>query len=336
MEVVELKDGWGLEHVGIGERDARQPGPGEVAIEMRAVSLNYRDLVFVRGGYGPSGTLPRILLSDGAGVVVAAGAGVSRVAVGDLVCPITSPAWLTGPIREQYRDSMLGISVDGVMADRIVANAEAIVRVPKHFSAAEAATLPCAAVTAWNALVMAGTKSGDLVVTQGTGGVSLFALQFARALGATVVVTSSSEEKLQRARAMGAQLGINYQRVPEWGKELRRLTGGRGADLVIEVGGAQTLPQSLRAVRAGGTVALIGVLSGGVAELELGRVVTQGLRLQAVTIGPRDSFEAMIAFIEQHNLKPVIDERQFSPPEIRAAIATIGEGRHFGKLVIEL
>ena len=336
MEVVELKDGWGLEHVVFGERDAPQPGPGEVAIEMRAVSLNYRDLVFVRGGYGPSGTLPRILLSDGAGVVVAAGAGVSRIAVGDLVCPITSPAWLTGPIREQYRDSMLGISVDGVMADRIVANAEAIVRVPKHFSATEAATLPCAAVTAWNALVMAGTKSGDLVVTQGTGGVSLFALQFARALGATVVVTSSSEEKLQRARAMGAQLGINYHRTPEWGKELRRLTGGRGADLVIEVGGAQTLPQSLRAVRAGGTVALIGVLSGGVAELELGRVVTQGLRLQAVTIGPRDSFEAMIAFIEQHNLKPVIDERQFSPAEIRAAIATIGEGRHFGKLVIEL
>jgi NADPH:quinone reductase-like Zn-dependent oxidoreductase len=335
MKVIELNGGWGLEHVAIAERDATQPGPGEVAIEMRAASLNYRDLVFVRGGYGRAGTLPRILLSDGAGVVVAAAPDVTRVAVGDIVCPITSPGWLTGPLRETYRDAMLGIALDGVMAERVIAKAEAVVRAPKNLSAAEAATLPCAAVTAWNALMMAGTKAGDLVLTQGTGGVSLFALQFARALGATVVVTSSSDDKLQRARAMGAQLGINYRHVPEWGQELRRLSGGRGADLVIEVAGAQSLPQSLRAVRTGGTVALIGVLSGGLAELELGRVVTQGLRLQAVTIGPRDSFEAMNGFIEQHNLKPAIDERRFTFGETRAAIATIGEGRHFGKLVIE-
>jgi NADPH:quinone reductase-like Zn-dependent oxidoreductase len=165
--------------------------------------------------------------------------------------------------------------------------------------------------------------------------VSLFALQFARALGATVVVTSSSEEKLQRALGLGAQLGINYAQKPDWAAELRRLTGGRGADLIIEVGGAQSLAQSVLAVRTGGTIALIGVLSGGTAELELGRVVTRGLRLQAVTLGSRDDFEAMVRFIDSHRLKPVIDERRFAFAETRAAIATIAQGRHFGKLAIE-
>lgn len=336
MQVIELT-GWGLEHIARGERaEPPAPGPGELLVEMRAASVNFRDFVFARGGYGrESGALPIVVLSDGAGQVIAVGAGVSRAAVGDLVCPTVMPQWLSGPMRDEHRKQTLGGTVDGVMAERIALNENAIVKAPQAYSAAEAATLPCAAVTAWNALVMAGVKQGDLVLTQGTGGVSLFAVQFARAMGATVVVTSSSDEKLQRARGLGAQLGINYERVPEWAAELRRLTGGRGADLVVELGGAQSLAQSIRAVRTGGTVALIGVLSGAVAELELGRVVTRGLRLQAVTLGSRESFEAMVCFIDQHKLKPVIDPLRFGFAETRAAIATISQGRHFGKLAIE-
>jgi NADPH:quinone reductase-like Zn-dependent oxidoreductase len=342
MRVIELTN-WGFEHIAIGARgEPAAPGPGELLLEMRAASVNFRDFVFARGGYGrESGALPLVLLSDGAGRVLATGPGVTHAAVGDLVCPIVMPLWQSGPMREEHRKQSLGGTVDGVMAERLLIKETAVVKAPEGYTAAEAATLPCAAVTAWNALVMAGVKHGDLVVTQGTGGVSLFAMQFARAMGATVVITSSSDEKLRRAQSPtmsggGAQLGINYDAKPEWAAELRRLTGNRGADLVIELGGAQSLPQSIRAVRAGGTVALIGVLSGPVAELELGRVVTRGLRLQAVTLGSRESFEAMVAFINQHQLKPVLDERRFSFDQTRAAIATISQGRHFGKLVIEL
>jgi NADPH:quinone reductase-like Zn-dependent oxidoreductase len=334
MKVIALT-GWGIEHIALGERaEPAAPGPGEVLLEMRAATVNFRDFVFARGGYGrESGALPIIVLSDGAGIVIAVGSGVTRAGVGDLVCPIVMPQWLSGAMRDEHRKAVLGGTVDGVMTERMKLHEDAIVKAPQGFIAAEAATLPCAALTAWNALD--GVKPGDLVLTQGTGGVSLFAVQFARALGATVVVTSSSDDKLQRARTLGAQLGINYDRVPEWAAELRRLTGGRGADLVVELGGAQSLAQSIRAVRTGGTVALIGVLSGANAELELGRVVTRGLRLQAVTLGSRDSFEAMVRFIDQHRLKPVIDPLHFGFAEARAAIATISQGRHFGKLAIE-
>lgn len=335
MKVIELTD-WGLEHIAVGQRaDPAAPGPGELLLEMRAASVNFRDFVFARGGYGrESGALPIVVLSDGAGQVSAAGPGVSRAAIGDFVCPIVMPQWLSGPMRDEHRKQNLGGTIDGVMAYRIKLSENAVVKAPQGYSAVEAATLPCAALTAWNALVMAGVKPGDLVLTQGTGGVSIFALQFARAMGATVVVTSSSEEKLQRARSLGAQLGINYERAPEWAAELRRLTGGRGADLVVELGGALSLAQSIRAVRTGGTIALIGVLSGATAELELGRVVTRGLRLQAITLGSRDDFEAMVRFIDQHNIRPVIDPLQFTFEQTRAAIATISQGRHFGKLAI--
>jgi NADPH:quinone reductase-like Zn-dependent oxidoreductase len=213
-------------------------------------------------------------------------------------------------------------------------SAEAVVKAPAHFSAAEAATLPCAALTAWNAVIEGGTKSGDLVLTQGTGGVSLFALQFAKIAGATVAVTSSASEKLLRARALGADILVNYRDVPEWHREFRK-QAGRGADLVVELGGEKSLDQSLRAVRASGPVALIGVLSGAVAPLNLGRVVTQNVRLQGVTIGNRDMFEAMVRAIEHHRLRPVIDERRFGFDETRAAIAAIAEAKHFGKIVVE-
>jgi NADPH:quinone reductase-like Zn-dependent oxidoreductase len=336
MKVIELRDDWALENVKPGTRPDPKPGPGEVLVKMEAASLNYRDFVMVRRGYGRhAGELPLIVLSDGAGHVIETGAGVTRAKTGDLVCPLVAQTLLSGPLSEAHRAHMLAGTLDGVMSEFMCLSQEAVVKAPAHFSAAEAATLPCAALTAWNAVIEGGTKPGDLVVTQGTGGVSLFALQFAKLAGATAAITSSSDEKLARARTLGADIHINYREHPEWYRELRKHAGGRAADLVVELGGEKSLDQSLRAVRVSGTVALIGVLSGGIAPLNLGRVVTQNVRLQGVTLGNRDMFEAMVRAIERHRLTPAIDTHRFAFDETRAAIAAIAEGRHFGKIVVE-
>ena len=335
MKVIELREDWSLEHVVPGTRPDPKPGPGEIVVKMEAASVNFRDFVMVRHGYGRhSGTLPLIVLSDGAGRIVETGKDVSRVAVGDLVCPLFVQTWYGGSLTEAHRAHILAGPLDGVMREYMCLSEEAVAKAPAHFSAAEAATLPCAALTAWSAVIEGGTKPGDLVVTQGTGGVSLFALQFAKLAGADVALTSSSDDKLARARALGADILVNYREHPEWSRELRRQSG-RNADLVVELGGEQSLDQSLRAVRVSGTVALIGVLSGGTAPLNLGRVVTQNLRLQGVTLGNRDMFEAMVRAIERHRLTPAIDERRFAFDDTRAAIAAIAGGRHFGKIVVE-
>ncbi|HLL27348.1 MAG TPA: NAD(P)-dependent alcohol dehydrogenase [Xanthobacteraceae bacterium] len=336
MKVIELRDDWSLENVVPGTRPDPKPGPGQIVVKMEAASLNYRDFVMVRRGYGRhTGALPLIVLSDGAGRVIETGKDVTRVGVGDLVCPLFAQTWFGGALTEAHRAHMLAGPLDGVMQEYMCLSEEAVVKAPAHFSAAEAATLPCAALTAWHAVIENGAKPGDLVVTQGTGGVSLFALQFAKLAGATVAITSSSDDKLARVQKLGADIRINYRTHPEWYRELRRHAGGRGADLVVELGGEQSLDQSLRAVRVSGTVALIGVLSGGTAPLNLGRVVTQNLRLQGVTIGNRAMFEAMVRAIEKHRLAPVIDEHRFAFGETRAAIATIAEGKHFGKIAVE-
>lgn len=308
MKVMEMRDDWGLEHIRPGTRPDRLPGAGEVLVKMEAASVNYRDFVITQRGYGRhSGTLPLILLSDGAGTVLETGARVTRVKIGDRVCPAFNQTWMSGPLREEHRGGVLGGARDGVMQEYMLLSQEGVVKAPAHLSAAEAATLPCAAVTAWSAVIGGGTKPGDVVVTQGTGGVSLFALLFAKLAGATVAITSSSDEKLARAKALGADIAINYHTHPEWGRELRKAFGGRGADLIVELGGPATLDQSLRAVRTSGTLAMIGVLSGGIAELSLGRVVTQNVRLQGVTLGSCESFEDMVRAIEQHRLMPPID-----------------------------
>jgi NADPH:quinone reductase-like Zn-dependent oxidoreductase len=333
MKVMELSGGWGLDHVGPGTRPDPKPGPGEAVVRMAAASVNYRDLVVLQRGYGRlSGELPLIILSDGAGHVVEVGAGVKRVALGDLVCPIIMPGWSSGGLKPEHREALLGGPRDGVMRELMLARADDLVKAPPFYTPLQAATLPCAAVTAWTAL--AGVTAGDGVVTQGTGGVSLFVVQFARMVGARTIITSGSPEKLARALALGADHGIDYRANPEWSREVRRLTG-RGADLVVDVGGAGTLDQSLRAVRVGGTLALIGVLSGAQAALDLGRVVTQSVRLQGVTLGSRDSFEAMVRAIEQHRPLPAIDDRIYGFEEAGAAVAAIAAGRHFGKICIE-
>ena len=334
MRVMELRDGWGLEHIREGTRPDPVPGPGEVLVRMAAASVNYRDALVLRRGYGRlSGELPLIILSDGAGHVAALGPGVRRFAEGDLVCPIIMPGWHGGPLRQEHREALLGGPRDGVMRELMAVREDDLVKAPAGLSPEEAATLPCAAVTAWNAIVSAGTKPGDLVVTQGTGGVALFALQFAHLMGARTVVTSGSPEKLARARAMGADFGIDYRATPEWSREVRRIAP-EGADLVIEVGGAGTLAQSLRAVRAGGTIALIGVLAGALAELDLGRVVTQNIRLQGVTLGPRDAFEDMVRAIGLHRMRPTIDPRRYGFAEAGQAVAAIERGAHFGKICV--
>jgi NADPH:quinone reductase-like Zn-dependent oxidoreductase len=336
MRVMEMRDDWGLEHIKPGTRPERALGPGDVLIKMAAASLNYRDFVMTQRGYGAhSGQLPLIPVSDGAGTVTAIGPGVTRVKVGDLVCPAFSQSWISGPMKEEHRGTVLGGALDGVMQEMMVLPQQGVVKAPRHFSALEAATLPCAALTAWSAVVGTGVKAGDVVATQGTGGVSLFALLFAKMQGALAVVTSSSDDKLARAKAMGADIGINYTTHPEWGRELRKQLGGRGADLIVELGGAQTLDQSLRTIRTSGTLALIGVLSGGTAELNLGRVVTQNVRMQGVTVGSREALEDMVRAIELHRVKPPIDDKRYAFDEVADAIRAMSSGRHFGKICIE-
>jgi len=335
MKVFQIQDDWSIDNLTLTERPKPEPGPGQVVLQMRAASLNYRDLVVPQRGYGAlTGTLPLIPISDGVGEVVAVGEGVRRVVLGDRVCPVMIQSWISGPPTMKRLSSTLGGPLDGVMAEYMMLNEKGIVKTPEHLSNDEAATLPCAALTAWSAIVTDGqVKAGDRVLVQGTGGVSLFALQFAKMHGAYVIVTSSSDEKLQRAINLGADEGLNYLSTPEWGKAVKRMTGTDGVDLIIEVGGQKTLPQSLRAIRAGGTISLIGVLSGLKMDVSLGLIVTRKLRLQGISVGNRDGMEAMMRAISQHTMKPVID-RTFAFEKLREALDYLTRSLHFGKVCI--
>jgi NADPH:quinone reductase-like Zn-dependent oxidoreductase len=274
------------------------------------------------------------MLSDGAGVVDAVGHGVTRVKTGDRVCPMFYQSWISGaPNNEHFRYS-LGCEQDGTMMDYLLLSEDGVAPIPAYLDFVEASTLPTAAVTAWRALVTeGGVKPGDTVLIQGTGGVSLFALQFAKMLGASVIVTSSSDKKLERVRAMGADETINYLTVPQWGVRARELVGGQGVDHVVEVGGAGTIGQSLRAVRTGGTLSMIGVLAGPDLTIPLGQVVTRHIRLQGITVGNRDDFEAMAKAMALHRVHPVVD-RVFAFEDLRAALNHLASGAHFGKICI--
>jgi len=336
MKVFQLQDDWSIAHLRLAERPRPTPGPGEVLLRMRAASLNYRDLVVVRRGYGHlTGSLPLIPVSDGVGEVVETGPGAEDVSVGERVCPMFMQAWSAGPPSRERLTATLGGPLDGAMADFMCVPARSVARVPTHLSDEAAATLPCAALTAWNALITEGRlQPGETVLVQGTGGVALFALQFAKLAGARVIVISSSGAKLERARQLGADHLINYREVPEWGKAAKALGGGEGVDHVVELGGSQTLAQSLRAVRTGGTLSLIGVLSGGVVEgIPLGLIVTRQVRLQGITVGSRESFEAMSRAMDQHRLEPVVD-RVFPFEELPAAMHYLAAGSHVGKVAL--
>lgn len=335
MRVMQIQDQWGPEHIKPAERPDPKPGPSEVVVRMAAASVNYRDVVMARRGYGRrSGELPLVPLSDGAGRVVEVGAGVTRASVGDLVCPTFSQKWIAGSFTEEYFAGTLGGPRDGVMQELMLLHEDGLVRAPRHMSALQAATLPCAAVTAWNALVaQGGIKAGDLVLVQGTGGVSVFALQIAKMHGARVLATSSSDAKLERLREMGADHLVNYKTTPDWDKAAREVSGGGGVDHVVEVAG--TVDAAVRAVRVNGTVSLIGVLAGLGASLNLGPVVTRNVRLQGITVGSRTLFEDMARAMEQHRTEPAIDSHVYAFDRVGAALQALPAGRHFGKVSVE-
>jgi NADPH:quinone reductase-like Zn-dependent oxidoreductase len=333
---------FGVDHLERVELPMLQTAPGMVLIKIHAVSLNYRDLMMVKGFYNPKMALPRIPCSDGAGEVAAIGEGVNRVQVGDRVCGIFMQRWLEGRLTAEKSKAALGGDVDGTLAEYVLLNQDGVVRFPEHLSYEEASTLPCAGVTAWNALHHAGEPAsaalpGETVVIQGMGGVSIFALQFAKLLGAGVIGTSSSDEKLTRAYGLGLDAGCNYKERPEWSGWVSEVTGGQGADRIIEVGGAGTFGQSLRATRVGGMVAQIGVLSGAVTSepLALTPILHKQLRVQGIYVGSRAMFEEMNAAIAEARLRPVID-RVFSFDQVREAFLHMESASHFGKIVIRV
>lgn len=336
MKVWEIGESFGFEHLRQSERTDPRPGPREVLIRVGCASINYRDLLTIRGEYNPRQALPLVPVSDAVGEVIAVGDGVERISVGQRVASMFSQRWIDGPLDRTALGSTLGGPVDGVLAERIVLHEDGVAPVPEFLDDAQASTLPCAGLTAWRALVdEGGVTAGDTVLVQGTGGVSIFALQFARLLGARVIATSSSDAKLERARALGASEGINYESDPEWGKTARRRTGDRGVDCVVEVGGAGTLPQSIRAIRPGGTISLIGVLAGGKGDINVTPILMRNIRVQGVLVGPRRSFERMCRAVELHRLEPVVD-RTFDFDDVPAAFDHLAAGKHFGKLCIRV
>jgi len=328
---------FGLEQLKLVELPDPVPGPGEVLVKLRHASLNYRDLVVVSGGYGRQMRTPLVPLSDGAGEVIAIGPGVRGLAQGDRVMTCFFQHWLAGPPSAQALGTSLGGPLDGTLRELACFPEHGLCRVPESLTLEQAAVLPCAAVTAWNALAeLSRIGPADTVLVQGTGGVSLFALQFAKLMGARVIATSSSDEKLERVRALGADHTLNYARDPAWGKAVRELTAGRGVDHVIEVGGAGTLAQSLRAVGDGGTISLIGVLSGARNEIHLPHVFMPQVRLQGVVVGSRATAQHMLDAIAAHGLLPVIDPRRFAWTAIGDAFEHLRAGKHFGKVAIEI
>lgn len=335
MRLIELRDAFGIENLHIGERKTPAPRRGEVLLKMRAASLNYRDLLMVLGHYNPKQLLPLIPCSDGVGEIVEVGAGVSGLRSGERVMPLFVQGWLAGSMRTEHLASTLGGPLDGVLAEQMVVPAQSVVRVPSHLSDVEAATLPCAALTAWSALVTHGElRPGQTVLLLGTGGVSIFALQFAKLLGARVIITTSSEAKAKRAQALGADHVIHYPSEAHWGKAAAKWAGG-GVDQVIEVGGAGTFAESLSALKAGGQMSLIGVLAGVRAELDLLPILMRGIRVQGLLVGHRQGFEAMNAAIAQHQLRPVVD-RVFAMDDAPAAWSHLESAAHFGKIVLRI
>lgn len=333
MRVFEFAE-FGLENLKLAERPDRVPGPGEVLVRMKAASLNFRDLMVVRGQYNPKLKRPMIPLSDGAGMVEEVGEGVTRFKKGDRVAGCFMQTWIDGPVTHEKGLSALGGAIDGVLREYGIFSENGLVRVPEILSFEEAAALPCAAVTVWHALFEhTPMVPGDTVLLQGTGGVSIFALQFAKAAGLRAIVTSSSDEKLARARTLGADETVNYKKTPDWEKAARELTGGIGVHQVVEVGGSDTMPRSLRAVRTGGAISVIGVLSGKENTVSPGAILMNSVRLQGIYVGSRAMFERMNRAIAFHQIHPVID-KVFAWTEARAAFEYFASQQHFGKVCL--
>jgi NADPH:quinone reductase-like Zn-dependent oxidoreductase len=325
---------FGVDSLDFVERPTPVPGPGEVLVGVRAVSLNYRDLLMVKGLYNPKLRFPRIPCSDGAGEVVAIGEGVSEWKPGHRVMGIFMQNWLEGPLTPVRAKGALGGDVDGMLTDYIVLREQGLVSMPNHLSYQEAATLPCAAVTAWNALRAGEVRQGSKVLIQGTGGVSIFALQFAKLMGATVLGISSSYEKLQRAVGLGLDAGLNYRDNPDWDRWVFEQTGGEGVDVVVEVGGMGTLARSLKAIRTGGVIAQVGVLADSSDPLPIGTILHKMVRIQGIYVGSRADFVEMNKAISMTQLRPVGED--FHWTQAREVLTKMQERNHFGKLVLSV
>lgn len=335
MRVFQIESDWGMDNLKLAQRPEPKVGPGEVLLRMKTSALNARDLLVPERGYGrATGTLPLIPVSDGVGEVVEVGEGVTRFSVGDRVCPMYFQGWLSGDPSEERFSKSLGGPLDGTMAEYMCVPEQGAARAPEHLTDQEAAALPCAALTAWSALITHGRiQPGEKVLIQGSGGVALFALAFARMAGAHVTVISSSDEKIERLRGLGADATVNYKQTPDWHKASRDITNGRGYDHIVELGGELTFPKSLTCVKTGGTISLIGVLSGLKITGSLGYIVTRQVRLQGITVGHRDGFEAMVRSMELHQIKPVLD-REFPFEGLMEALAYLKSGQHFGKVIV--
>lgn len=330
-----IADGFGIDKVRMVERPEPRPGPGELRVRIRAASLNYRDLLMVKGLYNPRLQLPRVICSDGAGEVEEIGPGVTRFAKGNQVVGCFFQRWSAGQIDAEAAKTALGGELDGVLAEQVVLREEGTVKVPEHLSLAEAACLPCAGLTAWNALVEGGLKAGETVLVLGTGGVSTFAIQIAAMSGARAIVTSRSAAKLEKARALGAWELIDTSKTPEWDRRVLELTRGRGVDHVVEVGGTGTLARSLKAVRMQGSVHMIGVLAGGTGDVNLFPLIMRGIRLRGVFVGSRAMFEEMNRAFAAVGARPLVD-RAFGAEEVQDALRALERAEHAGKLVIEV
>lgn len=324
---------FGIDSLEFVERPDPEPGPGQVLVRVHAISINFRDLMMVKGVYNPKLRLPRIPCSDGAGEVVAVGPGVTMWRRGDRVAGIFMQNWLDGPPTPEKVKGALGGDIDGMLAEYVVLKETGLVAIPEYLSYQEAATLPCAAVTAWNALSACDLKPGATVLVQGTGGVSIFALQFARLRGAKVLGISGSNEKLNRAFELGLDGGLNYNEVPDWDRWALEQTG-EGVDLVIEVGGIGTLPRSLRAIRMGGTIAQVGVLTGQNSgePLPVPAILHKQARIQGIYVGSRQDFVDMNRALALTQMRPVGED--FPWTHARQVLARMEEGSHFGKLVM--
>ena len=336
MRALNVSQPWGLDELKVVEVPDPRPGPGEVLIRMRAVSLNYRDLLMVGGIYGraPATAGPITPFSDGCGIVEAVGEGVTRFAVGDRVATLFFQGWISGPPTLEKLSTSLGMPIPGAGRELAVFSQEGLSKVPEFLSDEQVATLPCAALTAWRGLFEdARLKPGDTVVLQGTGGVSIFGLQFAHAAGLRTLITSSSDEKLKRAKDLGADHLVNYRQEPEWSKAVRAATAGVGADLILEVGGGGTIEQSMRAVKIGGHIAIIGVVAGAGNPFNPAALIGNSAKMQGLSVGSREAFEAMCRAIEQHRIQPVVD-KTFPWTEAKAAFQAMQAGEHFGKIVL--
>lgn len=332
----EIQKYGGPEGLKLVDRPAPEPGDHEVLVRIKAASLNYRDLVVIRGQYDRNPQKGRVPLSDGAGEVISVGSAVTRFKAGDRVAACFFQGWSAGRFKPEMHRTALGGLIDGMLVEQAKFREEGLVHLPDGYSFAEGATLPCAAVTAWQSLIFRGhLVPGETVLLLGTGGVSIFGLQIAKAAGAKVIITSSSDEKLERARKLGADAVINYKTTPDWGKAAANLAGNDGVDHVIEVGGAGTFLQSVRACRYGGKIGLIGILSGREVETEIFPIVHKSATVFGIYVGSREMFEGLNRALEQSGVRPMID-KVFPFTSAPEAYEYMASGSHFGKVVIEV